>query len=444
MRWKFFTPGERPDEDARRAILSSQIDAWWEAFAAKAEDLDRMFNGRGDWDLVAWMEQTLQAIDQRLMWEFGPGGSGGHRLVITPEADHHLRPLVDEILARAPTLPGWSFFAHRRAESVEQMTLAMKNRTGAEPAFTGVGLTAGECNRIDLSFQFPRSFLDNQRDLARTQAFLAAESLLGEDLSTDWVGVLDAVSEVAQPLPPGALRRAFIMLGAEQRSRIPAQPFLDRLESLAWTEIDLRPKKQEDYLHRYDLGAAVTCAPDLWRNAHSSQLFWSGRFSRSGETFCYLEDRSRRSAAPLRGGEADQARRCIEPGAASGAARLRDRRRIGTALQLCRSRPARRACGRGRDSRRPAAWRVEDTTRVAAVFRRRPRRGMDRDVARQPRAASAQGLAPTWNSAFASCASGLATQQWTGPAHSGLLQLVPCSVFAAIYDGCGCSPRSFC
>jgi hypothetical protein len=318
MRWKFFTPGEHPDEDARRAVISAQIDAWWEAFAAKAEGLDRMFNGREEWDLVAWMEQTLQRIDARLMWEFGPGGSGGHRLVITPEADYHLRPLVDEILSRAPTLPGWSFFAHRRAESVEQMTLAIKNRTGAEPAFTGVGLKTGECNRIDLSFQFPRAFLDKQRDLARTQAFLAAESLLGEDLSTDWVGVLDAVAEVAQPLPAGALRRAFIMLGAEQRSRIPAQPFLDRLESLAWTEIDLKPKKQEDYLHRYDLGAAVTCAPDLWRNAHSSQLFWSGRFSRSGETFCYLKiDRGgplRRSAVGKRIKLEDALNQALRPG----------------------------------------------------------------------------------------------------------------------------------
>jgi hypothetical protein len=318
MRWKFFIPGERPDEDARRAVVSTQIDAWWEAFSARVADLDRMFNGRGEWDLVAWMEQTLHRVDARLMWEFGPGASGGHRLVITPEGDHHLRPLVDEILARAPTLPGWSFFAHRRAESVEQMTSAIKNRTGAEPAFTGVGLAAGECNRIDLSFQFPPSFLDHQRDLARTQAFLATESLLGEDLSTDWVGVLDAVAEVAQPLPPGALRRAFIMLGAEQRSRIPAQPFLDRLESLAWTEIDLKPKKQEDYLHRYDLGAAVTCAPDLWRNAHSSQLFWSGRFSRSGETFCYLKiDRGgplRRSAVGKRIRLEDALNQALRPG----------------------------------------------------------------------------------------------------------------------------------
>jgi hypothetical protein len=318
LRWKFFTPGERPEEDARRATVSAQIDAWWEAFAAKIEDLDRMFNGHGEWDLVGWMAQTLQRIDARLMWEFGPGSSGGHRLVITPEAEHHLRPLVEEILARAPTLPGWSFFAHRRADSVEQMTSAIRNQTGAEPAFTGVGLTAGECNRIDLSFQFQPSFLESQRDLARTHAFLAAESLLGEDLSTDWVGVLDAVAEVAQPLPPGALRRAFIMLGAEQRSRIPAQPFLDRLESLAWTEIDLNPKKQEDYLHRYDLGAAVTCAPDLWRNAHSSQLFWSGRFSRSAETFCYLKiDRGgplRRSAVGKRIKLEDALNQALRPG----------------------------------------------------------------------------------------------------------------------------------
>jgi len=317
MRWKFYTSGERPEEDAQRAVIVGRIDAWWEAFAAKAEELDRMFTGSSEWDLAAWMGKTLQRIDARLMWEFGPGNSNGHRLVITPEADHHLRPLVDEILKRAPTLPEWSFFAHRRAEGVEQMSLAIKSRTGVEPAFTGVGLAPGECNRIDLAFQFPRSFLEDHRDLAHTQAFLAAESLLGEDLSTDWVGVLEAAAEVVQPLPSAALRRAFIMLGAEQRSRIPAQPYLDRLESLAWTEIDLKPRKQEDYLLRYDLGAAVTCAPELWRNAHSDQLFWSGRFSRSGETFCYLKidrgDPLRRSAVGKRIKLEDELNKALRP-----------------------------------------------------------------------------------------------------------------------------------
>lgn len=289
MRWKFYTPGERPEEDAERAAIGARIDSWWHAFAAKASDLDRLFTNQAEWNLVGWMEQNLQSIDPRLLWEFGPGGTGGHRLVITPEADHHLRPLVDEILSRAPTLAGWSFLPYRRAESVENMSHSVRSRTGVDPVFTGVSLTPGEFNRIDLAFQFPQSFLDNRGGIARSQAFLAAESLLGEDLLTDWVGRLEAVAQAPQPLPPGAVRRAFMMLAAGQRANIPMQPFLDRLGSLSWTEVDLKPKKADDYLHRYDLLAAVTCAPDVWRNAHSGDLFWSGRFSRSSEVFCYLK-----------------------------------------------------------------------------------------------------------------------------------------------------------
>lgn len=289
MRWKYYTPGEFPQEDAERDAVRARIDSWWAAFAAKLSELDRLFTNQVEWNLVAWMEQHLQSIEPRLLWEFGPGSAGGHRLVITPEADHHLRPLVDEILARAPSLSGWSFFPYRRAESVENMNHSVRGRTGVDPVFTGVALTPGAFNRIDLAFQFPQAFLDTRGGIARSQAFLAGESLLGEDLLTDWVGRLEAVAQAPQPLPPGAVRRAFMMLAAGQRANIAAQPFLDRLESLAWTEVDLKPKKAEDYLHRYDLLTAVTCAPDMWRNAHSGDLFWSGRFSRSGEIFCYLK-----------------------------------------------------------------------------------------------------------------------------------------------------------
>ena len=284
----------------------------------KAEELDRLFANQLEWDLVGWMEQHLQSIDPRLLWEFGPGSTGGHQLVITAEAGHCLRPLVDEILARAPALSGWSFFPHRKVESAAHMALAVKSRSGVDPAFTGVALTSGEFNRIDLAFQFPQAFLEGRDGIARTQSFLAAESLLGEDLLTDWVGRLDAVAEVAQPLPPGAVRRAFMTLAASQRSSIPAQPFLERLESLAWTGIDLKPKKAEDYLHRHDLLAAVTCAPDMWRNAHSGELFWSGRFSRSGETFCYLKiDRRRpllRAAIAHRIATEDALNAALRPG----------------------------------------------------------------------------------------------------------------------------------
>lgn len=289
MRWKYYTPGERPREDAERSAAVARIDRWWEAFTAKAPELDRLFTGQGEWNLVEWMHDNLQAIDRRLLWEFGPGAGEGHRLVVTPEVEHHLRPLVDEIIVRAPALPGWSYHTHRVAESVRHLPRTIESRTGLAPAFTGVGLQAGEFNRVDVSFQFPEEVLEQNRSAANAQAFLAAELLLGEDLLRDWMGVLKAVSNVEQPLPPSVLRRAFTALAVEQRAAIPAEPFLDRLDTLAWTTVDLRPKKAADYVHRYDLAAAVTGAPELWRNAHSDQVFWSGRFSRSGETFCYLK-----------------------------------------------------------------------------------------------------------------------------------------------------------
>ena len=59
MRWKYYTPGERPEEDAAHVTTIARIDRWWEAFAAKAADLDCLFTGRAEWNLVEWMRAHL-------------------------------------------------------------------------------------------------------------------------------------------------------------------------------------------------------------------------------------------------------------------------------------------------------------------------------------------------------------------------------------------------
>ncbi|MEO8627683.1 MAG: hypothetical protein ABI612_06220 [Betaproteobacteria bacterium] len=289
MRWTYYFPRENPQEDEQRESTLRLIDRWWQSFTAKTSELEQWLNNTSDWDLSGWMQENLQNIDRRLMWEFGPGHSGGHRLVITPETAQHLRPLAHEILSRAPVLPGWTFLQFRVAESVEQMRESVRTRSGGEVAFTDIALKPGELNRVDLAFQFPQTFLDRERARAHDQAFIAAEALLGEDMLSDWLGKLDALSEVEQALPPGAIPRAFTAQVAKQRAGIAPQPFLDRLPTLTWTGIDLQPRQADDYAHRFDLLTAMTGAVDLWRNAHSDQTFWSGRYSRSGETFCYLK-----------------------------------------------------------------------------------------------------------------------------------------------------------
>ena len=62
-----------------------------------------------------WMHRQLGAVDERIMWEFGPS-EGGHRLVLTPEVHRNLRPMVETMLERAPRLPGWSYAPYRPPE----------------------------------------------------------------------------------------------------------------------------------------------------------------------------------------------------------------------------------------------------------------------------------------------------------------------------------------
>src|SRR5205807_8367784 len=116
MRWRFIDPQNRP-EAAERNAVTAKIDSWWSEFQGKTDEIVALFSQKAKWDLPEWMAQHLQAIHASLMWEFGPPVRGiGHRLVITPESAHHLRPLVRAILERAPGLDGWEFYEYRLAE----------------------------------------------------------------------------------------------------------------------------------------------------------------------------------------------------------------------------------------------------------------------------------------------------------------------------------------
>jgi hypothetical protein len=105
MRWLYFDPSNSQEAAAHAAVVS-RMDEWWKQFAAKTDDLLDLFTQRSQWDLPAWMDRELRAVSADLMWEFGPAVSeNGHRLVITPETEKHLRPMVQTLLERAPKLP---------------------------------------------------------------------------------------------------------------------------------------------------------------------------------------------------------------------------------------------------------------------------------------------------------------------------------------------------
>src|SRR5688572_20049708 len=115
MRWKFGSKSD-PEYQQTRSKVIRRIDDWWRTFEKDRDQITASFKKGSDWDLPGWMNRHLNTIDERLMWEFGPGVKGGHRLVITPESDRFLRPLVETLLERAPRMEGWEFYPYRLAE----------------------------------------------------------------------------------------------------------------------------------------------------------------------------------------------------------------------------------------------------------------------------------------------------------------------------------------
>lgn len=287
MRWRFTDPTSVQDEVSRARTLVV-IDSWWQAFAQTAPEIARVFSRQSSIDLPRWMNEHLSVIHPEIMWEFGPGLRGGHRLVMTPEAQRHLRPLVDVVLQRAPIIPGWEFYPYRLFESIKQAGASVEGRTGhsldgfrasVEPNDGGVNIT----------FWSPKVRAIGD-DAAHSVAFVAVESLLGEECLDKFV---DDINVADHPTGPDValadLRGQVDTLLSQERERLPARSLVEGVERMDWTLLELTPKQVDDYPHQFDLMVAKTALLPMWQRAHSNKVFSSARYSRCGETFAYVK-----------------------------------------------------------------------------------------------------------------------------------------------------------
>ncbi len=292
MRWQFPDYADADESQRRRAAVAT-IDRWWAAFAAEAHAIDAHFSRAGDADVVGLMA-GLAEVDPRIMWEFGRAvGKDGHRLCLTVEGRHALRPLLSAVLARAPRLPRWEFHAARLAEPFAEFRGAVDSRVTVDGTGVVVTVTPGRANRVDVRYHFPPAAWPADAPAAQKYAFLATERLLGEDRLDRWVGGVEATLD-----PPGAAPLLLERLAgtvdaavADVLADLPAQPrhLLDGYAAAEGALFKRDPgPDRPDYPGWSDLAFASAPEPDLWQATHAGG-FHSGRYSRCGETFCYLK-----------------------------------------------------------------------------------------------------------------------------------------------------------
>ncbi|MEB2322148.1 MAG: hypothetical protein OZ921_06520 [Sorangiineae bacterium] len=139
--------------------------------------------------------------------------------------------------------------------------------------------------------------------LATADAERLVEALLGEDFFDDWIGDVNVA-----PLPRG---RALAVLGAGRqeaesypiaelphlahsaidalRAGLPARPYFAKEDADEWTMFELEPTLASDYAAQDDLVVATTLLPEMMKAYLQGLPIYSGRFSRTGELFCYLK-----------------------------------------------------------------------------------------------------------------------------------------------------------
>ena len=290
MRWKFPDP-DNAAEEKRKAATLQKIVAWWKAFESRSADIKALFRRQQNWDLADWMHQHFSAIDPRLMWEYGPGLTGGDRLVMTPESVRQLRPLVDVILQNAPALPGWEFYAYRLPEGEEMARETVKVRTGGDISRMRFKAERGNLNRIDIVFCSPDHAARNEKQVFN-DCFVTCESMLGEEVLDKWIGSIEADKNAVMSkdfLPVGELLATVKALISQIVGSLPSKPCLLTTETATWSLYKLKPKTAEDYPEQLDMYVGRTMYPDMWMCTHNNQPFDSCRFSRHGEIFAHLK-----------------------------------------------------------------------------------------------------------------------------------------------------------
>src|SRR5262245_55707020 len=292
MRWLFADPSNSEEAALVRQTLAA-IDRWWQAFQAKASDLEALFHRRSEWDLPRFMEDTLQTIHPHLMWEFGPAKKqSGHRLVITPESRRSLRPMVRTLLEKAPKIAGWEFYPYRLAEDVETTIQTVEARVGVNITGALIDASVAPGRKIDLYYAFP-GLPEIDDETATRAALVVTETLMVEQVPDTWIGSIGLLTEEpssgSRPLSLGRAQATVAALIRGALDQLPSQ----RLQGIAAENGSMLklapPEPADDYPAQDDLLCAFTSNVELFQAIHGGGLFTSGCHSKVGELFCYLK-----------------------------------------------------------------------------------------------------------------------------------------------------------
>ncbi len=161
--------------------------AWWEDGGARA---CAAAVGEGpSHEAMKDLARHVEAIDEGLAWEVGPGSESAHVLVVSPDGDPALRSIARRWLTTAPDPDVvWSYADSRQPlTDLSSATVRLGTREVALDKVV-VGVHRGTC-RLDVTLFHPAMPDLGEQERMRL-AFLALDAAIGEEATETWIGEL--------------------------------------------------------------------------------------------------------------------------------------------------------------------------------------------------------------------------------------------------------------
>jgi hypothetical protein len=196
------------EEKSGELTFKTRVERFWEWYPTVAEQFYRMIEDKKSPELAPVVSAKIQELLPRLAWVFGPGANKqGHSFTLSGEGNIHRQLLAAYWVARAPKLPGWTFYGSRQPSTkVAGIALGIGEHQFEAKALWLTPAIDKERECIHLTIWHPLfPVLD---DRTRWMViFLLLDEALGEIGTQNWIGKIEVNdTKLDGAIPLGELR----------------------------------------------------------------------------------------------------------------------------------------------------------------------------------------------------------------------------------------------
>src|SRR5581483_11003377 len=168
--------------------FKTRVEQFWSWYAEVSPRFFQVIEDKQCSSLAPEVSGKVDELIPGFAWVFGPGANGkGHSFTLSGEGNLHRQLLAIYWRERAPTLPGWTFYASRQPGSISGMGLNIGDLKFNPIEFWLTPFVDRDEEKVDITVWHP--LFDVMEERQRwTVLFLFLDEVLGEYGTQQWIG----------------------------------------------------------------------------------------------------------------------------------------------------------------------------------------------------------------------------------------------------------------